>query len=186
MKPFKTLSSQKVFVHPWETIEIEKVQLKNGKIVDYLISKPNPFVIILVTNSQKQILILKQYKHGAKMDMYGFPAGFINKNESILHAAKRELAEETSIVAKNWKKLGTFYENPTRSPVKFYVFSAQEAKTASASNINPDIIEGEIEAMWVSKEELEKNLYKKFLSAPMLTALATFLAFFAKKDKNKN
>lgn len=174
MKPLKTLSSKKVFEHPWETIEIEKVQLNNGKIIDYLISKPNPFVIVILTNSQKQLLILRQYKHGAKEYLFGFPAGYMNIGENALHAAKRELMEETGIVAKNWKKLGFYYENSTRSPVMFHVFSAVVGSYSSGGD-NTDIVEGKIKALWITKKELQKDASNKFLSSPMLTAFAAYI-----------
>lgn len=95
-----------------------------------------------------------------------------------MHAAKRELVEETQIVAKNWKKLGFFYENPTRSPIKFYVFSAKATSSALTST-NLDIVEGEIKTQWVTKKEVQKDMSNKFLSSPMLTALAVYL--FAEK-----
>ena len=109
--------------------------------------------VVIIATQNKQVITQKQYKKGAKKDCFGFPAGFKQKNETYLQAAKRELFEETGYQAKKWNKFGTFYDNNSISEAKFSIFTATELNQTE-SNINPDLTESSIENKWVSLKKL--------------------------------
>lgn len=56
-----------------------------------------PAVAILVFKDEYVLLVRHKEKAGHLTGVYGLPAGRIEKNESELKAAKRELEEETGI-----------------------------------------------------------------------------------------
>ncbi len=52
-------------------------------------------VLIIGTNSESELLIIRQIRYGQTQLNYEFPSGGINVNETPLQAAIRELNEET-------------------------------------------------------------------------------------------
>jgi len=72
--------------------------------------KPSVTVdIIIFTNnaSENQVLLIKRKKHPFK-DNWAIPGGFVNIDESLEDAAKRELKEETNVDADIIEQLYTF------------------------------------------------------------------------------
>lgn len=62
----------------------------------------------IVKNDNNQIVLIRM----GDVDVWGFPKGRLKKNEKILHAAKREIHEETGIKdLKLIKNLG-YYQRP--------------------------------------------------------------------------
>lgn len=59
--------------------------------------------MVILRNKKKEILITKEYRHGARKVIYGLPGGIIEKKDTPLQTIKRELYEETGIIAKKWK-----------------------------------------------------------------------------------
>lgn len=183
MKKLIILSRKKVFNNPWENIFIEKVKAENGKIFDYLISKPKDFVIIVPFVDKEKILMVKQYKHGIKKELLGFPAGFLNKKETPIEGAKRELFEETGYKFNDFKLINTLSENPTRCRNRYYVVFAKNPKQNTKNNQNQDELEGNIEKILINKKELLKKPILKFIKAgPMLSAIP-FIILDAQKNK---
>jgi ADP-ribose pyrophosphatase len=71
-------------------------------------------VILAVDDSRREprILLERQYRHAARSMMWELPAGRIDKGETALAGARRELLEETGITARHWKKILFFYVSP--------------------------------------------------------------------------
>lgn len=172
MSDLQVISKKIVFSHPWESIELQSVRTKSGSTHEYLISITNPYVIILVENERSEFLLLRQYKHGARKILVGFPAGYTKSGENRLDAAKRELYEETGYKATSWHLLGDIYENPTRSPTQFTVFHAKQLSALSTIN-NVDILEGNIKKKWVHKDHIAKILPR--MGAAMICAYSLLL-----------
>jgi ADP-ribose pyrophosphatase len=71
-------------------------------------------VILAVDESQStpHVLLERQYRHAANGFLWELPAGRIDPGEKALHAAKRELLEETGYTATNWRRILNFYASP--------------------------------------------------------------------------
>jgi ADP-ribose pyrophosphatase len=72
-------------------------------------------IVILAVDDSKpepRILLERQYRHAAQSMMWELPAGRIDKGESPLAGARRELLEETGFTARHWKKILHFYVSP--------------------------------------------------------------------------
>ncbi len=74
----------------------------------YDIVKHNGAVAI-VTMLNGKIVLTKQFRPAAKDVVYEIPAGKIELGEEPLECAKRELLEETGLLAKKLTKLTSFY-----------------------------------------------------------------------------
>ena len=69
----------------------------SGKKVQHEIIEQNPVSSILAIENNK-IIMVKQFRYPHK-EALEIPAGIINKNETPLNCAKRELLEETGYSA---------------------------------------------------------------------------------------
>jgi len=123
---WKVLKSEKVFDCPWFKVVQETCTLPNGRIIDdYFVTESADIVTIIPFIDKNHLILLKEYKHGYGDYIYTFPSGIIEKNESPLKAAKRELFEETGYNGKLFK-LVTTHPNPTSSRFKKTTFIATD------------------------------------------------------------
>lgn len=79
----------------------------SGKKVQHEIIEQNSVSAILAIEDNK-IIMVKQFRYPHK-EALEIPAGIINKNETSLNCAKRELLEETGYSAINLKYLTRYY-----------------------------------------------------------------------------
>lgn len=71
-------------------------------------------VVIRKNGGFKEILLIKRLNNPFK-DYWALPGGFVDENEDLKTAAKRELLEETSIVVNDIEQIGA-YGTPGRDP----------------------------------------------------------------------
>ncbi|MCU1287270.1 MAG: ADP-ribose pyrophosphatase, partial [Acidobacteriales bacterium] len=77
-----------------------------GSVVILVVDEP------LTKRSDAQVLLIRQYRYAAGQYMWELPAGRIDAGENKLAAAKRELLEETGVIAKKWTRIFQFYASP--------------------------------------------------------------------------
>lgn len=107
------------------------IQVGSQKIVRRSIEHPGCVVMIPQTDSGRYIMV-KQYRYAARGWIWEFPAGGIEKGESLVRAARRELMEEVGHDSKKLKKLVSFYPTPGISEEKMHLFLAQKLIPAFA------------------------------------------------------
>lgn len=61
----------------------------------YVIKHERPTVAILAITKAQQVILVEQFRPGPKKVLRELPGGYIDKGESPLAAARRELREET-------------------------------------------------------------------------------------------
>tara|TARA_X000000368_G_C22853030_1_gene633010 strand:- start:306 stop:818 length:513 start_codon:yes stop_codon:yes gene_type:complete len=126
--------------------------------------------MVILENSKKEILFLNEYRRGIGKKTLGFPGGHLDKNEKPLNAVKRELFEETGLVASNWKLLFSYVRSGTYYCGKDYVFKAK-LKTKDKNRI-----EENIEKKWLDKKEIVNKLKKnKFETAGILASVMFYI-----------
>ncbi len=74
-------------------------------------------VTIVAIRADRQVLLVRQYRHAAGEALLELPAGTLDRQpdgsmEDRLAAAKRELTEETGYMAATWRELATFFTAP--------------------------------------------------------------------------
>ena len=99
-------------------------------------------VVLAIDESGKtpRVLLERQYRHAASSYLWELPAGRIDPGESELHAAKRELLEETGYSASKWKRILKFYASPGFVAETMAVFLARGLREGVAQPEEDEII----------------------------------------------
>ncbi len=119
----KTVESKKIFHGRILDLNLDTVCLTNGKISTREIVEHQGAVCVAALTSNKEIVLVKQYRHTLSKCILEIPAGKLEKGEIPLSAAKRELLEETGIKGKDFKSLGYIYVSPGYSNEIIYLYS---------------------------------------------------------------
>ena len=80
--------------------------------------------VMMPIDTRGRILLVRQYRLPARRYLWELPAGRMDPGETPLQAARRELAEETGLRARKWKKLISFYASPGFLSEKMNLFVA--------------------------------------------------------------
>lgn len=139
-----------------------------NKSKTYNLASTNPYLnkdnigqskegVTLIVFNQKhtRLLLCKEYRLGVNQYVINSVAGYIDKNESIIDAAKRELKEETGLELTSVLKVLPFaYTCPSISDISASLVIC-EAKGIPKPSDNP--VE-QITAAWLSKENIRNLL----------------------------
>jgi ADP-ribose pyrophosphatase len=113
---------------------------------DYFALDLKDFCEVVAVTPGLEILLAREYKHGARAVMRTLPAGFIEPGETPEQGARRELLEETGYSAPAFMYLGTFLLVPDLSSCRGHVFLARDAGAVVAPHPDADE-EIEVEAV---------------------------------------
>lgn len=172
----KILSRSRIYSHRYEDIFSEKVLLQSGDEGEYIVSYTKEFVIIVpFLFSRDSILMLSQYRYGIRKTVLGFPGGFLENNETITDAAKRELFEETGYETEKFEHITSLYENAEKSRNKFHIVFAYNVKLSKTPKQNPDIYESETNLRIVPVNQLLKLKYIIKLASAVTIAILPFV-----------
>jgi ADP-ribose pyrophosphatase len=104
-------------------IRIDHIQLPNGFTFKYDYVDTIRAVLILPILGD-QIVMIRQYRHAVKREVYDLPGGGVEADESFEAAARRELLEEAGYTAQDLHSLGTFHHAPGCMDSIVHLFAA--------------------------------------------------------------
>src|SRR5205814_3978261 len=81
-------------------------------------------VVILPFFDDKTIVLIKNKRYTIQQILLELPAGTLEKGESPMNCAGRELQEETGYLATRMKPIGNFYTSPGILTERMYAFAA--------------------------------------------------------------
>ena len=71
-----------------------------------------------------KVALVRQFRYAYQEELLEIPAGKLEKEEDPMLAAKRELEEETGLIASELKPLFTLYPTPGYTNEKIYIYEA--------------------------------------------------------------
>jgi 8-oxo-dGTP pyrophosphatase MutT (NUDIX family) len=127
-----TLGFQTVYESAFARFQIHQVLLEDGKTIvkDWLWFDESDNVNVLVEReADSKFLVLQQSKYGImEARTYAVVGGLVEKDESPLQAAQRELQEELGMTAPEWVDLGNYRAAANRGGGTTFTFLAAKAK----------------------------------------------------------
>ena len=156
-KKWKLLSRKTIYDgSPYIKISVDTVELPNGEIIDdYHRIEVNNAVMLLIENNKNELLVYNEYRHGIADVSYTFPAGGIEKNETLEETAKRELLEELGYEFSYFKLLKKYVVSGSYMFSELNMISIKNIKKISKPQ-NKDIEDPDV--MWLTKKEVKRCL----------------------------
>ena len=108
--------------------------------------------IAIVTLEDRPKVLLIQRKNNPFAGSWALPGGFVDENEPLADAARRELKEETGIVVANIEQLYTSGE-PGRDP-RGWTVSVVYLSQVDPTQINPQAADDAASVAWFPFDEL--------------------------------
>ena len=144
-------------------------RLPNGFVTSLELIEHPGAVLIVPFLSKDEIIFIRQFRPVINSYLYELPAGTLEKNESPLTCAKREMAEETGFAARRFIKMGKIYPVPGYSTEVITIFKAIQLRKVSFFN-EPD----EIIKICLFNHRRVKELFRqqKIVDAKTISALA--------------
>ena len=173
--PVAVTSSERVFEGRVWDIRRDEFAFAGHPVVREYMDHPGA-VAVLAIDDQDRVLLINQYRHPVGLRDWELPAGLLDvAGEAPIAAARRELAEETDLVAEHWSELITFHTSPGGSNETLHVFEARGIlPTAAFARVEE---EAEIVLRWAPLDEvvdavLEGRLSNSILIIAVLAAHA--------------
>ncbi len=135
----KTISSENIFSGKVISLQVDEVELPNGKIAKReIIKHPGAVAIIAITDENK-IVMVEQYRKALEQTIIEIPAGKLESGEQPDECAKRELEEETSYECESLELLNSFYTSPGFANEIVHVYLAKGlTKKEDAAGLDED------------------------------------------------
>lgn len=131
----KTIDSKDIYQGKILKLRVDRVALPDGSESTREIIEHTGAVAIVAIDGENNLWMVKQYRKAVEEILMEIPAGTLEKGEEPLACAKRELAEETGLIAEDWQEILSYYSAPGFVTEKLHLFLA---KNFTQGDINLD------------------------------------------------
>ncbi|AXH98818.1 NUDIX hydrolase [Sporosarcina sp. PTS2304] len=150
----RTLSTEKIFTGKVISMQVDEVELPDGKIAKReLVKHPGAVAIIALTDDGKLVLV-EQFRKPLERTMLEIPAGKIEPGEKPELTAIRELEEETGYRANSFTYLQTFSTSPGFADEIIHLYVATDLVKVDQPAVGDE--DEFIEVLEVSTEEADE------------------------------
>lgn len=124
--PWKTLEKKTVYENPWIKVEHHEVLNPSGQPGVYgTVAFQNIAIGIIPIDQNNCTFLVGQFRFPLNTYSWEIPEGGCKLNTDPLTTAKRELKEETGIVAQGWEKLQTIHTSNSVTDEFGIIYSAE-------------------------------------------------------------
>lgn len=167
--PWVTESTELVYDNPWIAVTNHQViQPGGGKGIYGVVHFKNTAVGVVPLDEDNNVWLVGQYRYPHNAYSWEIPEGGGELGEDSIEAAKRELLEETGIIAQHWEKILEMDLSNSATDEKAVIYLARVLEFTAA---NPE----DCEDLLIRKIPFEE-LYRRVLNGEIrdsLTVAAT-------------
>ena len=143
-KKARVISSRESYRGPVFWVTTDDVLEPTGIRATRDVVRHSGSIVVLAVDESSgvpRVLLEQQYRHAAGRFLLELPAGRIDEGEKPLHAAKRELLEETGYSARSWKRVLHFWASPGFVAEAMTIYLARNLKAGAAQPEDDEVIE---------------------------------------------
>jgi ADP-ribose pyrophosphatase len=154
----KVTKSKNIFQGKIFDLRQDQIEMPNGNLSTFDILEHPGAVVIIPKDDDKNIWLVRQYRHAVGGMILELPAGTLETNEEPIDCANREIQEEIGMRAKSMIDLGKIYNAPGYSTEIMQIFFAENLSASVLPMDEDEIIEvekysiNEIKQMIISGE----------------------------------
>ena len=129
--------------HPRFRVRVatERVTLPNGNSVELdIVHHPGAAAVVPFV-SEREVLLIRQYRHATGGTLYEVPAGKLDDGEAPALCAARELEEEAGCRAGRLVELGWIWTTPGFTDERIHLFAAFELEPVATRHEEDEWIE---------------------------------------------
>ncbi|WP_251150807.1 NUDIX hydrolase [Cellulosimicrobium sp. Marseille-Q4280] len=143
------------------------VELDDGPVTREYLDHPGA-VAVVVLDDDERVLLLRQYRHPVRRELWEVPAGLLDVDgEDAQLAGARELAEEADLRAGRWDVLVDYFTTPGGSNEALRVFLARDlSPVPEAERFAREAEELDMELRWVPLDEALRGVLAGELHNP--------------------
>lgn len=124
---FETLSSEPIYRGNIFALRADEVAMPDGRGARREVVEHYGAAVIVAVHDDETVVLIHQYRHPVGKRLWELPAGLLDvPGEPVLETAKRELVEETGLVAARWRTLVDVAASPGMTDEVARVFLATE------------------------------------------------------------
>jgi 8-oxo-dGDP phosphatase len=140
-------------------------------------------VCVLALDDRDRVLLLRQYRHPVRMELWELPAGLMDfDGEPPLTAARRELAEEADLRADRWQVLLDWFNSPGGSDEAIRCYLARGlSEVPEAERFHRTAEEADMSIQWIPLDEAYAAVLEGRMHNP--AAVIGVLAGVAARDR---
>jgi len=137
LKPWKILRSTYLLKRANVAFRIDQCETHDGVVFEPYVIECGAWVNVIALTRDREVLLVKQYRHGAEQIMLEIPAGVMDpQDENPEGAARRELLEETGYTSDRFIEVGKVYPNPATHNNLTYSFLALDAEPVDQQHLD--------------------------------------------------
>lgn len=168
----KTISKKTIYKGRILGLEVQEVEIANGKMAFREIIRHRGAVAVLVRAADGRFALVRQFRKPVELEMLEVVAGNRETGEEAEACARRELQEETGLVAGTIRYLGYIYPSPGYVDERIDLFYAEAA--GPAGETHPDEDE-HLDVVLLDRNEIEERIRRGEIHDSK--TLATWLLF---------
>ena len=173
------LNTKKIYDGKILNLRVDEVEISSDVKAVREVIEHKPAVGVLALTENDSVLLVKQFRYAAGMDMLEICAGLVEEGESFQDTAIRELQEELGYYPQELEEIGHFYVSPGYCQEIIALFMAKNLKP---SKLEHDADE-DLSTVEIRVSEIP-NLLKSGIIKDMKTwtALVWYMAMRGSQD----
>lgn len=140
--PWKTIRSTRVYSNSWMSVREDDVIRPDGREGIYGVVETRAASGVVVLTPERDVYLVGQYRYPTEMYSWEIVQGGADEGEDPLTACKRELREETGLIAQQWNQLGgEVHLSNCISSERGYLYIAEDLSETEASPEGTEVLQ---------------------------------------------
>lgn len=142
MKTWQTLSTREIYENPWISLREDQIIAPSGhKGIYGVVTFKNKAIGIVALDKHQNVYLVGQQRYPIQEYSWEIPEGGGPMNESPLETAKRELKEETGLIASQWTQIVRIHTSNSVCNEEGFVFLAEDLSLGETSFDETEVLE---------------------------------------------